>query len=141
MPCTLSPVHTQSIYWKRRLGAAQGTVINAVPLPDFGGITLESNLVYAGDLVALLAEREGPDFGAACDGDGDRNLIIGRNFFISPGDSLAMIAEHAQAAIRAFRDGLAGVARSMPTSTAADRVAQALGIRSYETPTGWEVLR
>jgi len=123
---------------EERLGASQGTVINGEPLPDFGGVHPDPNLVRAADLVAQLAKEAGPDFGAACDGDGDRNLILGRNFFVSPGDSLAVIAEHAQNAIPAFRGGLAGVARSMPTSTAADRVAKSLGIRSYETPTGWK---
>jgi phosphoglucomutase len=121
-----------------RLGAAAGTVINAEPLPDFGGHHPDPNLVHAADLVKQLAANDGPDFGAACDGDGDRNLIIGRNFFVSPGDSLAVITEHAQAAIPAFQSGLAGVARSMPTSTSADRVAKALGINFYETPTGWK---
>src|ERR1041385_1449791 len=123
---------------EERLGAAPGTVVKGTPLPDFGGHHPDPNLVYAADLVARLADDNGPDFGAACDGDGDRNLILGRRFFVSPGDSLALIAEHAKAAIPAFRDGLAGVARSMPTSTAADRVAQELGIRFYETPTGWK---
>jgi len=123
---------------EERLGAAQGTVVKGTPLPDFGGHHPDPNLVYAADLVARLADDNGPDFGAACDGDGDRNLILGRRFFVSPGDSLALIAEHAKDAIPAFRDGLAGVARSMPTSTAADRVAQELGIKFYETPTGWK---
>lgn len=123
---------------EERLGAQPGTVVKGVPLPDFGGHHPDPNLVYAADLVARLAEDNGPDFGAACDGDGDRNLILGRNFFVSPGDSLALIAEHAQTAIPGYRSGLAGVARSMPTSTAADRVAQSLGIRCYETPTGWK---
>ena len=121
-----------------RLGAPAGTVINGKPLPDFGGHHPDPNLVHAADLVKQLAATDGPDFGAACDGDGDRNLILGRNFFVSPGDSLAVIAEHAQAAIPAFRNGIAGVARSMPTSTSADRVAKELGINFYETPTGWK---
>ena len=123
---------------EERLGAKKGSVINAEPLPDFGGHHPDPNLVHAADLVARLADDSGPDFGAACDGDGDRNLILGRNFFVSPGDSLAVIAEHAQAAIPGYKNGLAGVARSMPTSTSADRVAKALGIRCYETPTGWK---
>ena len=121
-----------------RLGAAAGTVINGEPLPDFGGHHPDPNLVHAADLVAKLADTNGPDFGAACDGDGDRNLILGRKFFVSPGDSLALIAEHAQTSIPAYQGGLAGVARSMPTSTAADRVAKELGINFYETPTGWK---
>ena len=123
---------------EERLGAPPGTVIKGTPLPDFGGHHPDPNLVYAADLVTRLAENTAPDFGAACDGDGDRNLILGRKFFVSPGDSVAVIAEHAKEAIPGYRDGLAGVARSMPTSTAADRVASALGIRFYETPTGWK---
>ncbi len=89
-------------------------------------------------MVAHLNGADAPEFGAACDGDGDRNLILGRNFFVTPGDSLAIIAEHAAATIPGYRAGLAGAARSMPTSTAVDRVAEALGIRCYETPTGWK---
>jgi len=123
---------------EERLGAPGGTVINGEPLEDFGGHHPDPNLVHAAELVATLAAPDAPDFGAACDGDGDRNLILGRNFFVSPGDSLAVIAEHAQAAIPGYRGGLAGVARSMPTSAAADRVAARLGIRSFETPTGWK---
>jgi len=123
---------------EERLGAAEGTVINGTPLPDFGGHHPDPNLVYAADLVARLADDSAPDFGAACDGDGDRNLILGRRFFVSPGDSLALIAEHAKDAIPGYRNGLSGVARSMPTSTAVDRVAQELGIKFYETPTGWK---
>ncbi|HEV7891275.1 MAG TPA: alpha-D-glucose phosphate-specific phosphoglucomutase [Pyrinomonadaceae bacterium] len=123
---------------EERLGAPEGTVINAEPLPDFGGHHPDPNLVHASELVARLSGPDAPDFGAACDGDGDRNLILGRDFFVTPGDSLAVIAEHAQECIPGYRDGLAGVARSMPTSTAVDRVAEALGIKSYETPTGWK---
>ena len=123
---------------EERLGASPGTVINGEPLADFGGHHPDPNLVHAADLVGRLSRPDGPDFGAACDGDGDRNLIIGRNFFVSPGDSLAIIAEHAATAIPGYSDGLTGVARSMPTSTAADRVAKTLGIRSFETPTGWK---
>ncbi|HEV2859968.1 MAG TPA: alpha-D-glucose phosphate-specific phosphoglucomutase [Pyrinomonadaceae bacterium] len=120
------------------LGAPSGTVINGEPLPDFGGHHPDPNLVHAADLVRSLTGPDSPDFGAACDGDGDRNLILGRDFFVTPGDSLAVIAEHAQSAIPGYAKGLAGVARSMPTSTAVDRVAEALGIRAYETPTGWK---
>jgi phosphoglucomutase len=123
---------------EERLGAPAGTVINAEPLPDFGGHHPDPNLVHASELVARMSGADAPDFGAACDGDGDRNLILGRDFFVTPGDSLAVIAEHASAAIPGYREGLAGVARSMPTSTAVDRVAAALGIKSYETPTGWK---
>jgi len=121
-----------------RLGAPAGTVINGTPLEDFGGHHPDPNLVHAAELVERLAASDGPDFGAACDGDGDRNLILGRNTFVSPGDSLAIIAEHAQAVIPGYRAGLAGVARSMPTSAAVDRVADALDIPCYETPTGWK---
>jgi phosphoglucomutase len=121
-----------------RLGAPGGTVLNGTPLPDFGGHHPDPNLVHAAELVRRMSGDGAPDFGAACDGDGDRNLILGRDFFVSPGDSLAVIAEHARECIPGYREGLAGAARSMPTSTAVDRVAEALGIRCYETPTGWK---
>lgn len=120
------------------LGAPAGSVLRAEPLEDFGGGHPDPNLTYAADLVARLASDDAPDFGAACDGDGDRNLILGRKFFVSPGDSLAVIAELAPACIPAYREGLAGVARSMPTSMACDRVAAALKIPCFETPTGWK---
>jgi len=123
---------------EERLGAPRGTVINGEPLPDFGGHHPDPNLVHAAELVRTLSGPDAPDFGAACDGDGDRNLILGRDFFVTPGDSLAVIAEHARDAIPGYSKGLAGVARSMPTSTAVDRVAEALGVRAYETPTGWK---
>ena len=123
---------------EERLGAPAGTVLNGTPEEDFGGHHPDPNLVHAADLVARLSGPNAPDFGAACDGDGDRNLILGRDFFVSPGDSLALIAEHAAAVIPGYRAGLAGVARSMPTSTSVDRVAAALGISCYETPTGWK---
>ena len=121
-----------------RLGAEAGTVINHTPLEDFGGHHPDPNLVHAAELVSHMRGSGAPDFGAACDGDGDRNLILGRSFFVTPGDSLAIIAEHARECIPGYREGLAGVARSMPTSRAADRVAEALGIPCYETPTGWK---
>ena len=120
------------------LGAPAGTVINGTPLEDFGGHHPDPNLVNAAELVARMGAKDAPDFGAACDGDGDRNLILGRSFFVSPGDSLAMISEHAPESIPGYRKGLAGVARSMPTSTAVDRVAEALGVPCFETPTGWK---
>jgi len=121
------------------LGAGPGAVIRAEPLEDFGGEHPDPNLSHAASLVARLAGKEAPDFGAACDGDGDRNLILGRNFFVSPGDSLAVIAELSSTCIPAYRKrGHAGIARSMPTSTACDRVAAHLGIPCYETPTGWK---
>jgi phosphoglucomutase len=123
---------------EKMLGAPAGSVIRATPLEDFGGGHPDPNLTYAAELVAKLAASDAPDFGAACDGDGDRNLILGRNCFVSPGDSLAIIAEYAPQCIPAYRPGLAGVARSMPTSQAVDRVAAALGIPCYETPTGWK---
>ena len=120
------------------LGAPTGTIINGTPLEDFGGHHPDPNLEHAKELVAHLNGPDAPDFGAACDGDGDRNLILGRKFFVTPGDSLAVISEHAQECIPGYRNGLAGVARSMPTSTAVDRVAKALSINCYETPTGWK---
>jgi phosphoglucomutase len=119
------------------LGAPRGTVVNGTPSPDFGGGHPDPNLVYARDLYDLLMGPDAPDFGAASDGDGDRNLIIGRGRFVTPSDSLALLAANAQLA-PGYRDGLAGVARSMPTSAAVDRVAQRLGIEMHETPTGWK---
>jgi phosphoglucomutase len=123
--------------FERRLGAPPGSVLNGTPLEDFGGGHPDPNLVNAAGLVARMAEPDAPDLGAASDGDGDRNLILGRGVFAGPGDSLALIAEHARL-IPGYRNGLLGVARSMPTSTAVDRVAEALGIALYETPTGWK---
>ncbi len=122
---------------ERRLGAPAGTVINGVPKEDFGGGHPDPNLVHAHDLVAHMARPDGADLGAASDGDGDRNMIVGRNFFVTPSDSLAVLAANARL-VPAYRDGITGVARSMPTSGAADRVAEALGIACYETPTGWK---
>ena len=123
---------------ERRLGAPQGTVVNGVPLPDFGGGHPDPNPVYAADLVAALADpRSGLSFGAASDGDGDRNMIVGRDFIVSPSDSLAVLAANYQY-VPAYAQGLSGVARSMPTSCAVDRVAESLGIPCFETPTGWK---
>jgi phosphoglucomutase len=122
---------------EQMLGAPVGTVIHGVPLEDFGGGHPDPNLVYAHELVEILFQDTGPDFGAASDGDGDRNMILGRNFFVSPSDSLAVLTAHARL-VPGYREGLAGVARSMPTSQAADRVAKQLGIPCYETPTGWK---
>jgi len=119
------------------LGAPEGTVVNAVPLPDFGGHHPDPNLVHAKELFDLLMSPDGPDFGAASDGDGDRNLIIGKGIFVTPSDSLAALAANATLA-PGYAEGLAGIARSMPTSAAADRVAAKLGIPAYETPTGWK---
>ncbi|KFI27524.1 alpha-D-glucose phosphate-specific phosphoglucomutase [Paenirhodobacter enshiensis] len=122
---------------ERRLGAAPGTVVHAEPLPDFGGMHPDPNPTWAKELMAEMMGPNAPDFGAASDGDGDRNMILGAGVYVSPSDSLAVIAANATL-VRSFRDGLKGVARSMPTSMAADRVAQSLGIPHYETPTGWK---
>ncbi len=122
---------------ENRLGAPRGTVQNGVPLPDFGGGHPDPNLVYAHDLVQQLFGETPPDFGAASDGDGDRNMILGAKFFVTPSDSLAILAANATL-VPGYRQGLAGIARSMPTSQAADRVAAKLGIDCYETPTGWK---
>lgn len=119
------------------LGAPAGTVINAEPLEDFGGHHPDPNPVNAAELIELMAGASAPDFGAASDGDGDRNMIVGRNFVVTPSDSLAIIAANATVA-PGYRDGIRGIARSMPTSTAADRVAEALGVSCFETPTGWK---
>ncbi|WP_343313237.1 alpha-D-glucose phosphate-specific phosphoglucomutase [Brucella sp. BE17] len=123
--------------FERRLGAQGGSVINFVPLPDFGGHHPDPNLVYAKGLYDLLMSQNAPDFGAASDGDGDRNLILGRDIFVTPSDSLALLAANAHLA-PGYKDGIKGIARSMPTSAAADRVAEKLGIGIYETPTGWK---
>jgi phosphoglucomutase len=122
---------------ERRLGAPAGSVINAVPLEDFGGGHPDPNLTYAHDLVAELWGDDAPDFGAASDGDGDRNMILGRRFFVTPSDSLAVLAANATH-VPGYARGLAGVARSMPTSAAVDQVARALDVPCFETPTGWK---
>ncbi|NJK61650.1 MAG: alpha-D-glucose phosphate-specific phosphoglucomutase [Synechococcaceae cyanobacterium SM2_3_1] len=120
-----------------RLGAPAGTVQQGRPLEDFGGGHPDPNLVYAHDLVEQLFGDNAPDFGAASDGDGDRNMILGRRFFVTPSDSLAILAANAHR-VPGYQKGLAGVARSMPTSQAVDRVATRLGIPCFETPTGWK---
>jgi phosphoglucomutase len=120
-----------------RLGAAQGSVVNAVPSKDFGGGHPDPNPIWAKALVDHMMGADAPDFGAASDGDGDRNMILGRGIYITPSDSLALLAAHAHRA-PAYSEGLKGVARSMPTSAAVDRVAEAMGIDCYETPTGWK---
>lgn len=120
-----------------QLGAAQGTVINAVPLPDFGGGHPDPNPVHAHQLMSEMFSKESPEFGAASDGDGDRNMIVGSHCYVTPSDSLAVLAANAHLA-PGYAKGLAGVARSMPTSRAADRVASALDIPAFETPTGWK---
>ncbi|WP_174300829.1 alpha-D-glucose phosphate-specific phosphoglucomutase [Caulobacter sp. S45] len=122
---------------ERRLGAPEGSVVNATPLPDFGGGHPDPNLVHAHALYEHMMGPDAPDFGAASDGDGDRNLVIGRGRFVSPSDSLAVLAANAHLA-PGYSAGLKGVARSMPTSGAVDRVARALGVACYETPTGWK---
>ncbi len=120
-----------------RLGAPAGTVINGEPLEDFGGHHPDPNPAHATELIALMSGQHAADFGAASDGDADRNMILGRSFIVTPSDSLAILAANATQ-VPAFRDGLLGIARSMPTSCAADAVAAALGIPCYETPTGWK---
>ena len=122
---------------ERRLGAPNGTVMNGVPLPDFGGGHPDPNLTYAHDLVEVMEGADAPDFGAASDGDGDRNMVLGRKFFVTPSDSLAVLAANATR-VPGYARGLSGVARSMPTSAAVDRVARQLGIECFETPTGWK---
>ena len=120
-----------------QLGAPPGSVMNGVPLPDFGGGHPDPNPTYADQLVAVMHDEDAPDFGAASDGDGDRNMILGRRFIVTPSDSLAVLAANATL-VPGYAAGLKGVARSMPTSAAVDRVAEALGIPCYETPTGWK---
>ncbi|MUZ63909.1 alpha-D-glucose phosphate-specific phosphoglucomutase [Agrobacterium vitis] len=122
---------------ENRLGAPEGTVRNFVPLPDFGGHHPDPNLVHAKELYDEMMGPDAPDFGAASDGDGDRNLIIGKGIFVTPSDSLAILAANANLA-PGYSGGIAGIARSMPTSAAADRVAERLKIGMYETPTGWK---
>ncbi|ROU00313.1 alpha-D-glucose phosphate-specific phosphoglucomutase [Histidinibacterium lentulum] len=122
---------------EERLGAVPGTVVNAVPSPDFGGGHPDPNPIWAKPLMDLMMGADAPDFGAASDGDGDRNMIVGRGCYVTPSDSLAVLAANAHLA-PAYAGGLAGVARSMPTSGAVDRVAEAMGIDCYETPTGWK---
>jgi len=119
------------------LGAPEGTVVNAVPLSDFGGGHPDPNPVYAAALMDEMFGPAAPDFGAASDGDGDRNMIVGRNTYVTPSDSLAVLAANAHLA-PGYAGGIAGIARSMPTSRAADRVAAGLGVESFETPTGWK---
>ncbi|MCZ2203294.1 alpha-D-glucose phosphate-specific phosphoglucomutase [Bartonella sp. A05] len=128
--------YAQEIF-EKCLGFPQGTVVNALPLPDFGGCHPDPNLVHAKELYCLLMSDQGPDLGAASDGDGDRNLIIGRKQFITPSDSLAIMTANAHL-IKGYRQGIVGIARSMPTGRAADRVAEKEGLNFFETPTGWK---
>jgi phosphoglucomutase len=122
---------------ENRLGASKGTVVNGIPLPDFGGMHPDPNPTWAKALMDEMFGSAAPDFGAASDGDGDRNMVVGRGIYVSPSDSLAVLAANAHLA-PGYKRGLKGVARSMPTSAAADRVADALGIGKFETPTGWK---
>ena len=119
------------------LGAAPGSVVNAVPKLDFGGSHPDPNPIWAQELMEVMMAGDAPDFGAASDGDGDRNMIVGKHCYVTPSDSVAVIAANAQVA-PAHAEGLAGVARSMPTSRALDRVAAARGLECYATPTGWK---
>lgn len=121
----------------RRLGAPENSVLNGTPSPDFGGGHPDPNPIWAKTLVDLVMKAEAPDFAAASDGDGDRNMILGKGLYVTPSDSLAVLAANAHLA-PAYKEGLAGVARSMPTSRAVDRVAAAKGLDCYETPTGWK---
>ena len=123
--------------FEKRLGAPEGSVRNSTPLPDFGGHHPDPNLVHAKELYDDVMSPQGPDFGAASDGDGDRNMVVGKDMFVTPSDSLAIIAANATVA-PGYAKGIAGIARSMPTSAAADRVAEKLGLGMYETPTGWK---
>jgi phosphoglucomutase len=125
------------VIFEEMLGAPDGTVINGVAKDDFGGGHPDPNLTYAEELVDMMFGEHAPDFGAASDGDGDRNMILGKHFFVTPSDSLAILAANARL-IPGYADGISGVARSMPTSGAVDRVAERLGIDCYETPTGWK---
>ena len=135
MSAVTGPYATEIL--ENRLGFAKGTVRNGTPLEDFGGHHPDPNLVHAHALYETMMAPDAPDFGAASDGDGDRNLIIGRGRFVTPSDSLAMLAANAHLA-PGYAAGLKGIARSMPTSAAADRVAAAKGLPIFETPTGWK---
>ncbi|AIT05617.1 phosphoglucomutase [Sphingomonas taxi] len=135
MSAVTGPYATEIL--ETRLGFAAGTVRNGEPLEDFGGHHPDPNLVHAHELYETMMAADAPDFGAASDGDGDRNLIIGRARFVTPSDSVAMLAANAHLA-PGYKDGLKGIARSMPTSAAADRVAEKLGLPIFETPTGWK---
>ena len=128
--------YAQDIFIKR-LGAPAESIMNCVPLPDFGGGHPDPNLTYAHELVEIIYGEDAPDFGAASDGDGDRNMILGKGFFVTPSDSLALIAANAKM-VKGYAKGIAGVARSMPTSGAVDMVAKSLDIPCFETPTGWK---
>ncbi|MEP1586015.1 MAG: alpha-D-glucose phosphate-specific phosphoglucomutase [Tateyamaria sp.] len=134
--CAITGPYARAIL-EDTLGAAKDTVAHATPLPDFGGMHPDPNPTWAHELMDEMMGADAPDFGCASDGDGDRNMIVGPNCYVSPSDSLAVIAANAHLA-PGYKDGLKGVARSMPTSAAVDRVAEALGLDCYETPTGWK---
>jgi phosphoglucomutase len=134
--CAISGPYAKAVL-EGLLGAPAGTVVNGEPLEDFGGHHPDPNPAHATELIAAMDAPDAPDLGAASDGDADRNMIVGRRFVVTPSDSLAVLAEHATK-VPGYRDGLAGIARSMPTSQAADVVARALGIPAWETPTGWK---
>jgi phosphoglucomutase len=134
--CAITGPYARAIL-EDALGAPKGTVTHGTPLPDFGGMHPDPNPTWAHELMAEMMGDNTPGFGCASDGDGDRNMIVGPNCYVSPSDSLAVIAANAHVA-PGYCDGLKGVARSMPTSAAVDRVADALGIDCYETPTGWK---
>ncbi|HSF64955.1 MAG TPA: alpha-D-glucose phosphate-specific phosphoglucomutase [Paracoccaceae bacterium] len=134
--CAVTGPYAREIL-ENRLGAPAGTVVNGTPLPDFGGMHPDPNPTWAKALMDEMMGPDAPDFGAASDGDGDRNMVVGRGIYVSPSDSLAVLAANAHLA-PAYRGGLKGIARSMPTSAAADRVAAELGLPAYETPTGWK---
>lgn len=123
--------------FEEKLGALKGTVIRGTPLPDFGGLHPDPNLTYAADLVERMNADDAPQMGAASDGDGDRNMILGKKFFVTPSDSIAIMAANASL-IKGYQKGLNGVARSMATSKALDVVAERMGLPHYETPTGWK---
>jgi len=135
MSAVTGPYATEIL--QHRLGVAPENIIRATPLTDFGGGHPDPNLAHAKELVARMFSEQAPTFGAASDGDGDRNMILGANCYVTPSDSLAILAANAHL-VPAYKAGLAGVARSMPTSQAVDRVAEALSLESYETPTGWK---
>jgi phosphoglucomutase len=134
--CAVGGPYAQALL-EGELGAPPGTVVNGQPMEDFGGLHPDPNPVNAADLVLHMMAPDAPDMGAASDGDADRNMVLGRGFVVSPSDSLAVLAAHLHR-LPGYRHGLAGVARSMPTSTAVDRVAKAMGMPCFETPTGWK---
>ncbi|KEO59385.1 alpha-D-glucose phosphate-specific phosphoglucomutase [Thioclava indica] len=134
--CAITGPYAVEIF-ERRLGAPAGTVTHATPLPDFGGMHPDPNPTWAHELMAEMMGADAPDFGAASDGDGDRNMVLGAGIYVSPSDSLAVLAANAHL-VPGYKSGLKGVARSMPTSAAVDRVAAEMGLDCYETPTGWK---